>query len=98
MKLINPADIGEMLGQRYRKVKPNKFSTMLKKYSSEKDGFFGGFEKAAGVISPGNLKALADTAKRTKTVRKPPGTVDLGQWWKQPLNTGPKWKEGLQKA
>lgn len=58
--------------------------------------FFDGFEKAAG-ISAGNLKAVAQSAKRMKP-KKPAGTVDLGKWWEQPLNTGPKWKESLAKA
>ena len=59
------------------------------------EDFFIGFEKQARIISPGNIKALADTAKR-KVTRKPAGTVDLGDYWNASAPKIPNWKIKMQ--
>lgn len=94
--LMSKTDMLEGVYKRMMKKRPDKFSTMAKKYGSGGMGFYSGFEKAAG-ISPGNLKAIAETAKRMKP-KKPAGTVDLGSYWKDTTKKVPTWKQKMQNA
>lgn len=105
MSTINLVDVSQMLKRRQMRNRPYKFTTMLRKYSSEKKGermgFYGGFEKAAGKMDVGGyLRKLEDWSSKRVKNRTPNWTPSseksFTQVMKEEKPNIPNWKLKMQ--